>query len=610
MPSWETGRLKSGFGSKAGGLGSVIEELPEELVKAASVRNIKLEIEILTPCFAYYDRSKLKKNPLPVEVLIENRKFSFTVYSRKINENISVVYFWNDRLLGWTSPPSLYPDDPEKGFKLYASVSQAMAGYIKRNTFQTVHSHDYHLGIIPFYLGKTYLEKVPHHLTIHNATYQGIFSAGTDGAEKLERIGLPGSELFDHYFNMNGAINFLKASALLTNETGGKITTVSGDLQASWGYASELKLSHDEVLRRAKELNGGKKVTDVFVPNCGLDVFREIGIIGITNGLAPINRAENLPELKASVLKELKIKGKPLFRNPLVETRLTKNDHNFDSENLKTKQDLKRLLHLELFDSEPPDNLVLLASVGRLVAQKNFELIASVAERIMESFPFVKFAILASPPEGDKAARKLQGRFVELQAKYPELFFYSDVFNQRLSRLILAGSDFALMPSRFEPCGLVDYEACALGTVVIGHNTGGLSKTAECAYLYEWLDSGDTQGEAEAFFNSIEEAIETFRQDPKKYDKTVKAAMNLDSGWEKSAARYINMYLFGILFRDWQGKKKTIIKQVDRYAKKLFETHSFFPDFYRVNAGDILEQRMNQLADRNKESSEAGKKDR
>jgi len=146
IPSWETGRLKSGFGSKAGGLGSVIEELPEELVKAASAKNINLEIEILTPCFAYYDRSKLRKDPQSVEVVIENRKFDFTVYSRRINENISMVFFWDDWQLGWTSPVSLYPDDPEMGFKLYAAVSQAMAGYIKRNNFHTIHSHDYHVG--------------------------------------------------------------------------------------------------------------------------------------------------------------------------------------------------------------------------------------------------------------------------------------------------------------------------------------------------------------------------------------------------------------------------------------------------------------------------------
>lgn len=610
MPSWETGRIKSGFGSKAGGLGSVLEEVPEELVKAASARDIKLEIEILTPCFAFYDRSSLNKDPRTVKVVLDKKTFDFSVFRRRVDENISVAYFWDDWQLGWTTPLDLYPDDPELGFKLYASVSQAMAGYIKKNSFHTVHSHDYHVGLIPFYLGKDYLRKVPHHLTIHNATYQGVFSPGTSGPGQLDRIGLPGNELFDYYFNQNGYINFLKAAATLTHETGGKVTTVSGDLRATWGYAAELKLSHEDILQRATELNGGRAVQDVFVPNCGLEVFRDAGIIGITNGLAPVNRPENLPELKMSVLLEQKRKngGKPLFQNPVVEASMTKTDHSFDFERLELKQDLKRLLHLELFGSEPPKNLVLLTAVGRLVSQKNFEVIAAVAERVLSLFPSAKFAILANPPEGDREAKSLKGRFEKLAAKYPENFYYNHVFSQPLSRLMLAGSDFALMPSRFEPCGLVDYEACALGTIVIGHNTGGLSKVSSCAYLYDWLDSGDKSGEADAFFASIKHAVENLLLDPYKHSALIRAAMSLDSGWERSAAQYIEMYLFGIIYRSWQTKKESILKQVDRYAAELFRKYPFFPDYYRTTTDDILEKRMGLAAREKRHSSESIKK--
>lgn len=610
MPSWETGRIKSGLGSKAGGLGSVLEELPEELVKAAFARDIKLEIEILTPCFAFYDRSSLNKDPLPVEVVLDRKNFDFSIFRREVDENISVVYFWDDWQLGWTTPLDLYPDDPEVGFKLYSSVSQAMAGYIKRNSFQTVHSHDYHVGLIPFYLGKDYLRKVPHHLTIHNATYQGVFSSGTSGPEQLERIGLPGSELFDYYFNQNGYLNFLKAAAILTHESGGKVTTVSGDLRASWGYAAELKLSHADLIQKAKKLNGGRPVRDVFVPNCGLEVFRDAGIIGITNGLAPLNRPENLPELKMSVLRDQKKKmgGKPLFRNPVVEASMTKTDHSYDSERIELKQDLKRLLHLELFGSEPPKNLVLLAAVGRLVSQKNFELVAAVAEKLLASFPSAKFAILANPPEGDREARLLQRSFEKLAAKHPESFYYNHVFSQPLSRLMLAGSDFALMPSRFEPCGLVDYEACALGTIVIGHNTGGLSKVSRCAYLYEWLDSGDKAGEAEAFFTSIKQAVDTLLLHPDKHSTLIRSAMSLNSGWERSAAQYIDMYLFGIIYRSWQTKKESVLKQVDRYAMELFRKYPFFPDYYRITSDDILEKRMDQAVLEKRDSSGSKKK--
>lgn len=608
MPAWETGRLKSGFGAKAGGLGSVVEELPEELVKAAASRNIKLEIEILSPCFAHYDRSRLQKDPGQVEVFLDGNKFPFTIFRRKIDSDITLVYFWDELQLGWTNALSLYPDDPEIGFKLYATVSQAMAGYIKKSRFHSIHSHDYHVGIIPFYLGKDYLAEVPHHLTIHNATYQGVFQTHGNGPGQLERIGLSGSELYDRYFRLNDTINFLRASVLITHETGGKVTTVSGDLQAGWGYAAELLLNHDEILNKARQLNKDGEVKDVFVPNCGLNDLRDVGLIGITNGLSPHNRSEKLPELKASnLLKEKEKKGgKPLFSHPLVEKNLLDSDHNFGADSLEIKSELKRLLHLELFGIEPEKELVFLVAVGRLASQKNFELIADTAERVMEKFPYVKYAIIANPPEGDRQAMDLQNRLLELQNRFADSFFYTPSFSQHLSRLILAGGDFALIPSRFEPCGLVDYEACALGTIVIGHNTGGLSKVKEVAYLYEWLDSGDPEGESEAFLSVLEKALETFRKNPKEHREMVISALQLDSGWPRAAEQYIEMFLYGILGKAWQEKKKVIVRQVDHYARKLFKTHPWFLDFYHPSKNDILEERMNQLvaAARNRRNTE------
>jgi len=604
MPSWETGRLKSGFGAKAGGLGSVIEELPEELVKAAANAGIDLHIEILTPCFAHYDRSKLSRDPVRIPVRLDNDRFEITTYRRDIDSSISVVYFWDELQLGWTNADSLYPSDPEMGFKLYGIISQAISRYIAENNFDSIHSHDYHLGIIPFFLGEEYLSRVPHHLTIHNATYQGIFPAGSGGPDQLRRIGLDREGLYQKYFELNGSLNFLRAASLITHETGGKVTTVSGDLKASWGYAAELKRSHEEILTRARNLKGGKPVGDVFVPNCGLDIFRDIGIIGITNGLSPVNRAENLPELKASVLRSQQEKsgGDPIFCNPAVSAALLGRDHNFGPGNLEVKKELKRLLHLELFGSEPEADLVFLVSVGRLASQKNFELIAATAERVMGCYPSVKFAIMANPPEGDMEARALQKRFESLKASYPDSFFYSRVFSHPHSRLILAGGDFALIPSRFEPCGLVDYEASALGTVVIGHNIGGLSKVAGCGYLYDWLDSRDSAGEAGAFFNSIREAVETFRENNSGHQDLVRAAMRLDSSWERSASTYIDMYLYGFAFRSWLAGKEAISRQVEKYAEKLFERYPCFPEFYHPASADLLETRMTAAVEARKAS--------
>jgi hypothetical protein len=58
--AWEIGRVSSGLGAKIGGLGTIIEELPAELVKTAQEQHIDLDIEILS-CFAHYDKRQLTR---------------------------------------------------------------------------------------------------------------------------------------------------------------------------------------------------------------------------------------------------------------------------------------------------------------------------------------------------------------------------------------------------------------------------------------------------------------------------------------------------------------------------------------------------------------------
>ena len=52
-------------------------------------------------------------------------------------------------------------------------------------------------------------------------------------------------------------------------------------------------------------------------------------------------------------------------------------------------------------------------------------------------------------------------------------------FDERLAHLVEAGSDFFLMPSRYEPCGLNQMYSLRYGTLPIVHRTGGLSDTVE-----------------------------------------------------------------------------------------------------------------------------------
>ena len=223
-----------------------------------------------------------------------------------------------------------------------------MAGYIKQGQFDTVHLHDYHVGLVPFYLGDEFLQTVPIHLTIHNATYQGVTPLIGGGYNSLDRLNLPGEKLFHTYFDFFDNLNIMKACMLKVHETGGKITTVSGDIAGTWGYAAELKEGHALVWARAYAQKGSPP-GEVFVPNRHLDLFERLPIAGITNGMSDINCPENLPELKAETLRQIQTQRgphNPIFKNPTTQTEMLARDHNFDVNTLAMKTDLKRLLHL------------------------------------------------------------------------------------------------------------------------------------------------------------------------------------------------------------------------------------------------------------------------
>jgi glycogen synthase len=579
MPAWEIGRTSSGLGAKVGGLAVIVEELPPELVKAAARQDIALEIETLSPCFAHYDKRRLTRLDLRVPATIAGHTFEFEVYQHVFPDGQKAIYFWDDWQLHWTNADAIYPTDPRLGFTLYAALSQAMAAYIKQGDFDTVHLHDYHVGLIPFYLGDDYLRDIPVHFTVHNATYQGIVSLAGGGYNTLDRINLPGEKLFHEYFDFFDNLNLMKACMLKVHKSGGKITTVSGDVSGTWGYAAELRQSHDLVWAKAYAQKGSPP-GEVFVPNRHLDLFEKLPVAGITNGMSDDNRAENLPALKAEFLQDAQERRgpyNPMFANPTTQAEMLGRDHNFDAGRLHVKAELKRLLHLEAFGSEPRWNPILITAVGRLVEQKNLSLVADIIERTLDYDGGAKFIILASAPEGDSGGKASEDHFFHLAVRHPGRVYFNNTFNLPLSKLILAGGDFTLIPSRFEPCGLVDYEASLLGNVVIGRATGGLVKVGHCAYLYEWLDISDRAGEANAFFEQIQRAIHTYRRDPAWHAELMRMAMAVNASWDDPAAQYIEMYRYGLQVKRWHATRRKLVQE---FTQSLQEEWDLFAEFF------------------------------
>jgi glycogen synthase len=598
MLAWEIGRVSSGLGAKIGGLGTIIEELPAALVKTARQQNIDLDIEILSPCFAHYDKRLLTRLDINPQVTLGGHSFPFEVYEYVFDDGQRALYFWDQGQLHWTNARAIYPSAPWIALGLYATVGQAMAGYIAQGHFDTVHLHDYHVGLVPFYLGDAYLQQMPIHLTIHNATYQGITPFRGGGYSTLRYINLPGEQLFHTYFDFFDNLNLLKACMLKVHETGGKITTVSGDLAGTWGYAAELRESHAQVWARAFQQKHAPP-GEVFVPNRHLDVCEKLPIAGITNGMSDMNRPEHLPELKAEVLHKLQERRgtqAALFANPITQYEMLARDHTFDPQHLEVKTELKRLLHLEAFGTEPLWDPILLTAVGRLVEQKNLGLVTDIIDRTLAYDAGAKFVVLASAGD-DQVGQATEAAFAQYAARYPGRVYFNTAFNQALSRLILAGGDFCLIPSRFEPCGLVDYEASLLGNIVIGRATGGLTKVRHCAYLYDWLDISDRAGEAAAFFAQITAAITTYRQHPALHTELMQMAMAIDASWQHSAQQYVDMYRYGFLTKQWYKERQKLVKN---FTQKLARQRELFATFFmpgRQEYGDRLDWELRAALD-------------
>lgn len=567
LAAWEIGRSASGLGAKSGGLGVIVEELPPALVDTGRRLGLEVEVVTLSPCFGGYDRARLERLPDTYPALVDGETYAFEVYRHTFDDGQQVLYFWNQHWLGpWGPGSQVYPPDAV-ALRTYAAVCQAMAGYLDGRQldgepFGTLHLHDYHVGLVPFYLAEKTAADLPWHLTIHNASYQGVYRTDQRGSV-LADIGLDES-LFGPYFRFHGNVNLMRAAMIRTHQTGGKVTTVSGDLEASWGYAKELREPETELLARARTIHPRLEYLPeeevrrrIYFPGQALAEFQQIPVIGITNGISDENKAQHLPWLQASKLREAKVR----FTHPEVQREMTSADHNFSPEDLAAKGRLKRLLHLEAFGTEPEEDTVLMVVVGRMVQQKGLHLVAGITDRVRRAFPQAKFVVLGSAPPGDAAGQQAEQTFAVAACRDPQRVCFRNGFDVAMSKLMLAGGDFSFIPSRFEPCGIVDYESVLLGTIVIGRLTGGLAKVRDFSFMYEWYELADQQGEQETLLVKTAEAISTFRDDPQKILEMRRAGMAIDGSWRRSATDYLHMYQYGTLMQQCHAGVRARIEQ-------------------------------------------------
>ena len=173
--------------------------------------------------------------------------------------------------------------------------------------------------------------------------------------------------------------------------------------------------------------------------------------------------------------------------------------------------------------------------VTRIVAEKGFGILTPLLDRMLSDD--VRLIILGEGDPGFETQLAIASR------RYPTRFAYRRHYDERLAHLIEAGSDVTLIPSRFEPGGLMAMYSLKYGGLPVAHAAGGIQEIVED---YDpVLDRGYGflcyEYSAEAFWDAIKRARELFR-DPGIWRDLMTRAMSRDFEWASAAMRYQELY--------------------------------------------------------------------
>ena len=171
----------------------------------------------------------------------------------------------------------------------------------------------------------------------------------------------------------------------------------------------------------------------------------------------------------------------------------------------------------------------LFAVISRLVHQKGVDLTIQATETIVR-----QGGQIVVTGRGDA---RLEAEITELARHYPERVGVKIGYEENLARQMYAGSDFLLMPSRFEPCGLTQMYAQKFGSLPVAHQTGGLADTIEdgvTGFLFP-------EPSLASMLNAVYRSFDTFSS-ARRLGVMRRAAMKRRFSWQQSAKRYTDVY--------------------------------------------------------------------
>ncbi|MDO8460873.1 MAG: glycogen/starch synthase [bacterium] len=170
--------------------------------------------------------------------------------------------------------------------------------------------------------------------------------------------------------------------------------------------------------------------------------------------------------------------------------------------------------------------------IGRMAGQKGLDILIKAIDKILQGKNAANFILLGSGvPSIEKMVNKTAN-------KYKDNVRVELSYNEEFAHKLYAGSDFIIIPSRYEPCGLIQMIAMRYGTIPIAAKTGGLKDTishAKNGFLFK-------KGSASGLVEGVKIAL-MICQSHSLYEKMVKSALQTDFSWNKSAKLYKELYL-------------------------------------------------------------------
>jgi starch synthase len=471
---------------KTGGLADVVGALPRAL------KALGHEVIVVLPKYTAVDGSRHGLKPFlsPMGVWMGNTEEWCSVHlaggigGTDLSDQVPVYFIESEK---YFDRFGLYHD---ADFHDYLDNPQRF-GFLTRAGLQLckdigfipdiVHVHDWQTSLASAYLKIWHWNDPVLGKAASVLTLHNLAYQGVYPAENLDYLGLQRGNLVPGKFEDHGRINFLKGGVVYADV----VNTVSP------GYA-----------RESRTPEGGYGLAP-FLNDKGENYW------GILNGC---DYTEWDPAEDRS-----------------IPTR-------YSAEDLSGKAVCKRALQ-ERFGLEVNENIPVFGVVSRLVAQKGLDLLAQAMPDILQNMRG-QFVILGA---GEKF---LEAYFGSLPGSFPGRVGSYIGYSNETAHWIEAGSDFFVMPSLFEPCGLNQMYSLKYGTLPVVRATGGLDDTVQ------QYDEGTGNGTGfkfwetspKAVYYTIGWAVSTYYDRREHIRKMVQSAMAQDYSWQKSAEAYVRLY--------------------------------------------------------------------